>query len=161
MNNESIPVTLRPARPEDEDFLCAVYGSTREDELAMTPWDAAQREAFVRFQFAAQQNFYQTEYPHAQHQVILDGDRAVGRLYVDRRADEIRILDVTLLTAERGRGLGESLIRQLMAEAESAGKPLTIHIETFNRSRRLFERLGFKAAADHGLHILFEWLPEA
>lgn len=161
MSSETTPITPRPARTEDEDFLVAVYGSTREDELAMTPWDAAQRDAFVRFQLAAQQRFYQTEYPHAEHQIVLAGDRPVGRLYVDRRADEIRILDVTLLQAERGRGLGESLLRQLMVEAERAGKPLTIHVETFNRSRRLFERLGFKAAADNGLHILFEWRAEA
>jgi GNAT superfamily N-acetyltransferase len=159
MNDAPTAITLRPAQPEDEDFLVAVYGTTREEELAMTPWDAAQRAAFVRFQFAAQRNYYQTEYPQAEHQIILTGDRAVGRLYVDRRRDEIRILDLTLLTAERGRGIGAALIRRLMDEAAAAAKPLTIHLETFNRSRSLFARLGFAPAGDNGMHTLFEWRP--
>jgi RimJ/RimL family protein N-acetyltransferase len=159
MSDESIAVTLRPAQPEDEDFLVAVYGSTREEELAMTQWDAAQRAAFVRFQFAAQQHFYQTEYPRAEHQIILAGDQAVGRLYVDHREEEIRILDLTLLTAERGRGIGTPLIKQLMDEAAAAAKPLTIHLETFNRSRSLFARLGFAPVGDNGMHTLFEWRP--
>ncbi len=161
MDKESKTVALRPAQPQDEVFLAAVYASTREDELAMTPWDAAQREAFVKFQFEAQQQFYQTEYPQAQHQVILLGDERAGRLYVDRRAGEIRILDLTLLPQHRGRGIGSPLIEQLKGEAAGAGKPLTISLENFNRSRRLFERLGFAPVSENGFHILYEWKPAA
>ncbi|MGH9853325.1 MAG: GNAT family N-acetyltransferase [Blastocatellia bacterium] len=161
MDNESITVALRPARPEDDAFLVTVYAGTREDELAMTPWDAARRDAFVKFQFAAQQCFYQTEYPRARHEVILAGAERVGRLYVDRRADEIRILDLTLLPEHRGRGIGSPLIGRLMEEAAVAGKPLTISLENFNRSRRLFERLGFAPASENGFHILYEWKPAA
>ncbi|HZS06618.1 MAG TPA: GNAT family N-acetyltransferase [Blastocatellia bacterium] len=157
MRSEPGAVTLRPVTPDDEAFLLRVYASTREQELAAVPWDDAQREAFVRFQFAAQSQFYQTEYPDAQHHLILQGDQPVGRLYVHHRANEIRILDLTLLAEHRGAGLGAPLIRRLMNEAARAGLPLTIHVESFNRSRRLFERLGFVPVAENGLHTLFEW----
>lgn len=161
MDNKPITFTLRPAQPEDEAFLVSVYGSTREDELAMAPWDARQREAFVKFQFAAQLHFYQTEYPHARHQVILDGDERVGRLYVDRREGEIRILDLTLLPQHRSRGLGSQILEWLMGEAADVRRPLTISLESFNRSRRLFERLGFSPVSENGFHILYECEPAA
>ena len=35
-----------------------------------------------------------------------------------------------------------------MAEAEAAGKPLTIHVEKYNPSMRLYLRLGFKPIED-------------
>jgi RimJ/RimL family protein N-acetyltransferase len=152
-------VTLRPSQPEDEAFLAAVYGSTREQELAMVPWDAAQRDAFVLFQYRAQLQHYQTEYPGAEHQVILAGDQPIGRLYLDRREAEIRILDITLLIPHRGQGIGTPIIRQLMDEAARAGKPLSIHLDSFSQSHSLFERLGFKPAESTGFHTLFIWNP--
>jgi len=150
-------VTLRPAQPEDEAFLAAVYGSTRERELAMVPWTAEQREAFVLFQYRAQLQHYQTECPDATPQVILAGDQPVGRLYVDRRDSEIRILDLTLLPSHCGQGIGTPIIRQLMDEAAQAGKSLSIHLDSFSQSHSLFERLGFKPAETTGFHTLFVW----
>jgi GNAT superfamily N-acetyltransferase len=152
-------IALRPARREDDEFLCSVYGSSRELELEQVPWSAEQREAFIRFQFEAQRQHYQTEYPEAEHQIILINGQPVGRLYVDRRATEIRIMDITLLTASRGQGAGARLIEGLMEEARQSRKRLTIYIESFNRSRRLFERLGFNVVEQDGFLLLFEWRP--
>jgi len=158
-NQRSSIVSLRPARPEDEEFLCALYGAAREEELSQVPWSAEQRDAFIRFQFAAQQRHYQTEYPDAEHQIILVSGQPAGRLYVDRRANEIRIMDITLLTRMRGQGVGSPLIEELMEEARQSRKRLTIYVESFNRSRGLFERLGFKVAEEDGFLLLFEWRP--
>ena len=41
----------------------------------------------------------------------------VGRLYVARWSDEIRIVDIALLPAFCNRGLGTTLVRALQAEA--------------------------------------------
>lgn len=157
---KEMTVSLRPFQPEDEEFLVKVYGSTREAELAMVPWDAARREAFVRAQLTAQLRHYQTEYPRAIHRIVeLDG-HPIGRIYVDRRPAEIRILDITLLPEHRGKGIGSPLIRALMDEAERDGKSLTIHLESFgpgSRSQSLFRRLGFRPGETNGFHILFAW----
>jgi RimJ/RimL family protein N-acetyltransferase len=150
-------VTLRPAQPEDEAFLATVYGSTREQELAMTPWTAEQREAFIRFQYTSQLTHYQTEYPRAEHSVILLGDRQVGRIYLDRRQSEIHILDITLLTLHRGQGIGTPILRRVMDEAAQAGKSVSINLDSFNQSHQLFERLGFKPTETIGFHTLFVW----
>jgi hypothetical protein len=46
-------IALRPIRPDDRPLLLALYASTREAELALVDWDAAQKAAFVEMQFDA------------------------------------------------------------------------------------------------------------
>lgn len=153
----TMAVTLRPVTTEDDAFLLEVYSSTRAEELAQVPWDATQRETFLKMQFAAQQLHYRTHNPHATHDLILLDAQAVGRLYVSRREREIRILDITLLPKHRGQGIGTPLIEELMKEAKQADQPLTIYVESYNPSRRLFERLGFSKIEDDGVNYLMEW----
>jgi ribosomal protein S18 acetylase RimI-like enzyme len=69
-----------------------------------------------------------------------------GRLWLDEGDDRLHILDIALLPAWRGRGLGT---RCLQALAEAAGqRPLSIHVEIHNPARRLYERLGFVAEGE-------------
>ncbi len=159
-SNHAIAVTLRPVTPEDDAFLFEVYAGTRREELAQAPWDEAQKRAFLTFQFNAQNQHYQSEFANAAFHVILDDDTPVGRLYVDRRADEIRILDIALLPEHRGRGIGSVLLGALLAEAEAAGTPVRIFVESYpSRAQRLFEHLGFEQAEDHGVSVLMAWRP--
>ena len=159
-SNHAIAVTLRSVTPEDEAFLFEVYAGTRWEELAQVPWDEAQKEAFLTFQFNAQHQHYQSEFADANFHVILDDGAPVGRLYVDRRADEIRILDIALLPEHRGRGIGGALLGALLAEAEAAGTPVRIFVEShLPHARRFFERLGFTEAEDHGVSVLMAWHP--
>jgi len=152
----STNVTLRPVGPDDRDFLIEVYGSTRAEEMALVPWPDEQRQAFIEHQFTAQQNHYTQKYPEASHDIILSDDRPVGRLYVARLDQEIRIVDITVLPAERNAGIGSHLIKQLLAEANHSGKITRIYVEEFNPSLRLFERLGFSPSEQHGIHLLLQ-----
>ena len=153
-------VTLRPIREEDLEFLLRLYATTRADEMAMvTDWTDEQKEGFVRMQFQAQHAWYQEHYGDAQFDVVLIDGVPAGRLYVHRRAAEIRLVDISLVPELRGRGIGSDLLRELMAEAEAAGKPLTIHVEKYNPAMRLYLRLGFKPIEDRGPYDLMEWKP--
>jgi GNAT superfamily N-acetyltransferase len=155
----STNVTLRPAGPEDRDFLIEVYGSTRAEEMALVPWTEEQRYAFIQHQFTAQTNHYAQTYPAANHDIILSDDRPVGRLYVARLDHEIRIVDITVLPAERNAGIGSYLIKQLLDEANRSGKRTRIFVEEFNPSRSLFERMGFSPSEQHGIHLLLQCNP--
>lgn len=156
---ETSDIALRPATEEDAAFLLAVYTGTRLEELAATGWSDAQREEFCRMQFEAQDAHYRTHYPSAERSVILlDGD-PVGRLYVDRWVGEIRIMDIALLPAHRGRGVGTQLLAELQNEARGAGKLLSIHVERYNPALSLYARLGFRLAEDKGVYLLLHWEP--
>src|SRR5581483_1581951 len=61
--NPSVTVSFRDVGPEDVPLLFALYASTREAEMALVPWTAEQKRAFVEMQFAAQQQGYANSYP--------------------------------------------------------------------------------------------------
>jgi ribosomal protein S18 acetylase RimI-like enzyme len=150
-------VALRPATEADRDFLVGVYGSTRDEELSQVAWADGQREAFVRMQFDAQDAEYHARNPDGAFDVIEVGGRAAGRLYVDRRPGDIRIVDIALLPDFRGQGIGAHLIGQLMDEAAASGCKLSIHVEVHNRAARLYDRLGFAVVAELGIYRRMEW----
>jgi len=153
-------IRLREARPADEPHLLAVYGSTREDELAMTDWDDARKRAFVEQQFRAQDQYYRANYANATYQVILVDGRPAGRLYVARWPDDIRIMDIALLSRFRRRGIGRKLLAELQREAAGQGKKLSIHVERFNPALSLYASLGFRMIEDRGVYLFLEWTPD-
>ena len=143
---------LRAATPDDEPFLCQVYAATRSGELAMVAWtddgEGRVRRDAVR---ARRPSTTASTTPNTSFDVILlDGAAEVGRLYVARWSDEIRIVDIALLPEFCNRGIGTTLLRELQVEASAAGKPLRIHVERFNPALRLYERLGFRQIEDQG-----------
>ena len=150
-------ITLRPVQESDNEFLLKVYGSTREQEMAQVPWTAEQKQQFVRMQWEAQKNHYAAQHRTASHEIISLEGSAAGRLYLDRSGEKFHILDITLLPEYRNRGVGSFLLGQIMAEAKEAGKPVTIYVETFNPSLRLFERLGFTPIHQEGFHLLLQY----
>ncbi|MBF5040971.1 GNAT family N-acetyltransferase [Aggregicoccus sp. 17bor-14] len=153
-------VSLRPIAREDAELLCRIYASTRTEELAQVPWPQAQKDAFLRMQFEAQHAHYQLHYADAAFHVVMRGEQPVGRLYVHRRASEIRIVDISLLPEQRGTGLGTALLQELQEEARAGGRILSIHVERTNPALSLYRRLGFQVAADDGgVYLRMEWSP--
>lgn len=148
---------LRPAGPADAEVLYRIYASTREEELAVVPWDAPAKEAFLRMQFTAQHADYHANYPDASYDLILIGEEAAGRLYVHRGERALHVLDIALLPEHRGQGIGTRLFSELLAEAGAAAKPVEIYVERFNPARHLYDRLGFRQIADQGVYQLLEW----
>jgi ribosomal protein S18 acetylase RimI-like enzyme len=146
---------LRPVTPADRPFLVDLYGSVREPELAHVPWDGATKRAFVEQQFAAQDAHYREHYPGATLDVVEVGGEPAGRLYVHRGRSDIRIMDIALAPAFRGRGIGSELLRGLIGEAQASGRRLSIHVEMNNPARRLYERLGFEPAGEQGVYLLY------
>jgi ribosomal protein S18 acetylase RimI-like enzyme len=154
-------ISLRPAGPGDAEVLYRIYASTREEELAVVPWDAATKEEFLRMQFAAQDTDYHARYPDASYDLITAGDQVLGRLYVHRGETAWHVLDIALLPEHRGKGIGARLMTEVLAEAGAAGKPVQIHVERFNPARHLYDRLGFRQIEDQGVYLLLEWQPGA
>ena len=148
-------VSLRPIRDEDREFLFRVYAGTRAEELAqVADWTPEQKEAFLRMQFDAQHAYYQEHYRTADFQVVLAEGEPVGRLYLDRWEAEHRIVDIAILPEHRNRGFGTVLLREILEEADLAGKPVSIHVEIHNPARKLYDRLGFVRVEDRGVYVL-------
>lgn len=150
-------VNCRPSATEDSEFLYQVYASTRFEELAPVPWSDQQKEGFLRQQFHAQDTHYRQHFPRAEYLVVEWQDQPIGRLYVDRSDQLLRIIDIALLPEYRGRGIGGGLMRQLLDEARASGKPVQIHVEVNNPALRLYQRLGFARVEDMGVYYRLIW----
>lgn len=150
-------VSFRAAAEGDESLLRNLYASTRSQEMALTGWNQAQQDVFLKMQFNAQQAHYRSHYPDAEHLVILLDGQGIGRIYIADKGDEIRILDLTILPSHRGGGIGALILNEAMSEATTLGKPLTINIESDNPSLSLFERLGFHKAENDGYRYLMKF----
>jgi GNAT superfamily N-acetyltransferase len=148
---------LRPEIDADNPFLRHLYASTRAAELALTNWSDAQKLAFTDSQFGLQRHHYQTYYSATEWNVLEDNGVPIGRLYLERRATTLLIIDIALIPEWRSRGLGTALIEWLCAQARAAGKSVTVAVEKYNRAQTLYRRLGFREIADHGAHWDMEW----
>ncbi len=156
MSDPARLVTLRPIREDDLPFLRRLYGSTREEELVSVGWSREQIEAFVDQQFEAQHAQYMVNYPGADFLVIEVGGRPVGRLYLHRRTDEHRLVDLSLLPEHRAHGIGAQILAPVVVEADRAGKPVRRHVEKMNPALRFWERHGFRPIEDRGVYWFME-----
>jgi GNAT superfamily N-acetyltransferase len=143
-------------RADDEPFLLALYASVRAPELEQLAWTDEQKALFVRHQFDAQSAHWRENYHDTSFDIIERDGIAIGRLYVARWRDEIRVVDIALMPEYRGAGLGAALLHELFDEGDRTGRPVTIHVEIYNPARRLYDRLGFISKEDKGIYLLME-----
>jgi ribosomal protein S18 acetylase RimI-like enzyme len=153
----SLHTVLRPATDADIPFLFRVYASSRADEMALVDWSDEQKQDFLQMQFDAQHSYYHENYAQARFDVIEVDGETVGRLYVDRREDEIRIIDIALLPEFQRRGTGSALIRSILDEARDSGRSVTIHVEQNNPAMALYTRLGFQHVRDVSVYYFMRW----
>jgi ribosomal protein S18 acetylase RimI-like enzyme len=152
--------TLRPVRPEDQDFLFKLYASTRAQEIAAFGWPAAQQEVFLRMQFTAQQRSYESAYPQAEHQIVEQGRAPIGRIMVHKGKEFARLVDIALLAEYCGHGIGSELMGALMEQCAGDGATLKLQVRQANPAVRLYERLGFIRVSEDAMYIQMERRPE-
>ena len=150
-------ISIRPATGADRQLLFEVYASTRTEELAPVPWTPEQKLQFLAFQFESQDAHYREVYPNATFEVIEVEGVPAGRLYVNRTAERIHVVDIALLPPARGRGIGATILSGLFEEAFARGASVTISVEKFNPAKRLYERLGFRMIEDGEVYQRMEW----
>lgn len=152
-------ISLRPVTAADEAVLLEIYKSSRGDDLRGLGWTEDRVDEFLGMQYDAQKNFLANEYERAADELILCEGEPAGRLIVERRDHEIRLIDLALLPAHRNRSIGTFLIQKLQNEARQQEKPLRLQVIRFNRAVNLLERLGFARTSETGTHFQMEWLP--
>jgi len=156
-------LSLRRTTGADLEFLAEVYASTRQEELSVVRWTEEDKAAFLRWQFDLQHQYYREYYPDCEFLIVerINGStrEAIGRLYVDRWPDEIRIVDIALLPPYRGAGFGSALLQSIMDEGAADGRAVSIHVEANNRALGLYRRLGFSHVDSNGVYYLMRWTP--
>lgn len=159
MNQE---ITLRPITDNDQDFLYHLYANYREDELRVINWEQIpmDKESFLQMQFKAQEKYYIENYIDAEFMIVFLQDKPIGRFYLHRKPEEIRIIDIILLSEYRNQGIGSNFFQDILTEAQTLNLPVRLHVEYYNRAINLYQRLGFRYLRDNGVYKFMEWQPK-
>ncbi len=152
-------ITFRPIAEDDGELLLSLYAGSRELEMSVLDWTEAQKEAFLRQQFEMQHKYYRMEFPDADYLLMLLNGQGIGRIYILWDAQEIVVMDITLLPEYRGLGIGTTIFENLKRESSARQLPLRLHVEPYNRAFNLYRRLGFTVTAEEGFYYRMEWLP--
>jgi GNAT superfamily N-acetyltransferase len=155
-------ITLRPITDNDQDFLYHLYANYREDELRVINWEQIpmDKESFLQMQFKAQEKYYIENYIDAEFMIVFLQDKPIGRFYLHRKPEEIRIIDIILLSEYRNQGIGSNFFQDILTEAQTLNLPVRLHVEYYNRAINLYQRLGFRYLRDNGVYKFMEWQPK-
>jgi len=143
-----MPLTLRPALPADEPFLYRLAYEHFYLKLLAHTWEPGMRDMLLKMQVEGQRATYATQFPRADHGIIVLDDRPIGRMLVDRGPEIHQLVDIVIGADQRGKGIGSIVLRALCTEAELMRKPLRLHVDVQNRARELYRRLGFRLIED-------------
>lgn len=144
---------------EDDDAFChALFGVSRPPGEDLALLGARLRETLMRQQYEGQQATYRARFPHACFEIVTMDGAPIGRLVIDRSGAVLTVVDIALLPAWRGRGIGTCLMRQVMDEAKAARVAVHLSVRAGNgAARRLYERLGFEPRAGATLDVEMDW----
>ncbi|WP_428249048.1 GNAT family N-acetyltransferase [Ferrovibrio sp.] len=155
---------LRLRLPEDLSFLRALYRSTRAGEVAAAGLPSLAAAVFLNSQFDLQCRHFDAHYTlGGQRLILLEQQQPIGRIELWQNSigtrPDLRLVDISLLPAWRGQGLGAELLAALQRTAAADGRSISLHVDKNNRAYRLYSRLGFRKVADAGASWRLEWRP--
>jgi ribosomal protein S18 acetylase RimI-like enzyme len=149
----SAGITFQPVADEDEEFLFRLYSTTRAEEVQAWGWPEAEAQLFLKMQFTARQRSYQATYPNATYTLVLKTGEPIGQEVVERGAKTIRLIDIALVPAYRGTGIGTLLLNDLIEESRSSGATVELKVLRNNVAAiRLYERMGFVTTQEDAIY---------
>lgn len=142
---------LRPATDEDYDFLWRVASTTMHRYVAaIWAWEDKWQEQRFRAKFDA-----------PKWQIITVEGQDAGGMSVGWHATSVSLEYLYLLPSFQGQGIGSAAVRRLIAEAYSAGVPLTLDVLRSNPDAlRLYERLGLRVVGENEERFFMSTNPE-
>jgi ribosomal protein S18 acetylase RimI-like enzyme len=145
---------LRKATPEDEPFLIELFMDVRGDELRLTGLPEPQILQLMTIQYNAQKQSYDGNYPNAENFIIESDSAPVGRMLTDRSTDCTRLVDISVLSTMRDKGIGSFCLEGLKEVSEK------ILLQVFSQNLgaiRLYRRHGFESTSEGGMYLEMEW----
>jgi ribosomal protein S18 acetylase RimI-like enzyme len=145
---------LRPETDAERDFCFQLFRDSRPLETFLAHLPAELRVHLMRDQFNAQTQGYRAQAPDAAFSIIEHAGAAIGRIVLDRVRNAISIMDLAIVPAQRSRGFGSAIMRNLIQEGQATGMPVCLTAAVDNTAAlRLYTRLGFAVTAQTPAYV--------
>jgi GNAT superfamily N-acetyltransferase len=142
--------TFRKATPADAEFIYRVVEATMRSYVEQV-WGSFSEEY-------NRKNIVATIAAGDYSIIELEGED-IGAISVERHATHIQLAQLYILPAHQNRGIGTSILRDLIREGRQGGKPVRLRIVAANPARRLYEREGFRVTSTTPERIYMELAP--
>jgi GNAT superfamily N-acetyltransferase len=155
-----MPLYVRPALPQDDQFVYQLVWQVMYDQLHAALWDPSIRNVLLDLQVRSKNGAYAAVHPHADHAIIMLDDQPIGRMLIDRSGEYYQLVDISILPKRRGAGIGTRLVLAFCMEAEMMRKNVRLYVSITNpRAADLYKRLGFRVIEDLQTDLLMERAP--
>jgi GNAT superfamily N-acetyltransferase len=155
----AVAVGDRPVQAFDEAFLRRIFIADRLPEFLAAGLPPAQAEVVLADQFRLQCIGYGSDFPRAEHRILLWKGQPVGRLILADEGDHLVVVDLLIDGPYRGRGIGTEVMQRIQDRAGATGFPVRLQAIAGTPGERLYQHLGFRATGATPERVHMEWAP--
>jgi ribosomal protein S18 acetylase RimI-like enzyme len=139
---------LRPARSDDFGFAWSLY------EELMKPLTV---ELLGRWSDSGQKQVVEWALAQQDTLIIVKDELDVGWMQMIESPDNLYLGQLYVAPSLQNRGIGTAILRELTDKARRGNKTLTLDVMKNNRSRLLYERLGFYVIGQSEYKLNMQW----
>ena len=137
---------LREVHEDDFNFLFNLHRATFKRYIDLIwDWEEEWQLAYFRSRFD----------PNVRKIIQFQG-RDIGCISVQDQGEALFLAYIAICPTYQRRGIGSSLIRDVILKAEGRSIPVRLQLLKVNPARELYERLGFRTTGFTETHILME-----
>jgi ribosomal protein S18 acetylase RimI-like enzyme len=134
---------------EQGSFRLIHHAAYREVvERQFGPWNTDQQDVY-----------FDAGWDDAAHEAIEYNGVLAGYCAIEHRDADVHIRELVIDPSFQNLGIGSTIIRGAMKQAEERGVAVVLGTFIANRAGALYERLGFIEFGRTETHRLFEWSP--
>ena len=130
-------LSLRPVSESDIPWLVALRQETMGNYLNLSGMSTSQQDLLNRVLF----NFKET-------QIIQSHRKDIGMIKLVREESCWNLIQLQIVPAFQEKGIGTTLIKNLIAEARQADASVILSVLKKNPVKSLYEKLGFQVIAE-------------
>jgi len=139
---------LRAARSDDFRFAWSLYEELMKPltEELLGRWHEPGQKQVVEVALAQEGTF-----------IIVKDKSDVGWIQVIESPDTLYLAQLYVASSLQNRGIGTAILRELTDKVRERRKTLTLEVMKNNRSRLLYERLGFQLIGQSEYKLKMQW----
>ena len=142
--------SLRPASDTDYDFLYRLNEATMRGYVT---------QSYGRWDDAVQAQHFQDRFDAAKIRIVMVADRDIGMVEIETTDCELVLANIRIAAEYQRRGVGTTIINDILAEAHRYGYPVRLRVLKVNPARHLYERLGFSLVGETPTSYVMRALP--